>query len=60
MVRRWLGGIWILISRFFNLGISLKVVLLLLLLAIGGTRYVTRNQVIRAVGGKEDYDEAMR
>lgn len=58
--RRIFGGVGILLSRFFNYGISLKVVLLLLLLAVGGTRYVTRNQVIRAVGGKEDYNEAMR
>ncbi len=60
VIRRWLGGVGIFLSRFFNLGISLKVVVLLLLLAVGGTRYITRNQVIRAVGGKEDYDEAMR
>ena len=58
--RRIFGGVGILLARFFNLGISLKVVLLLLILAVGGTRYVTRNQVIRAVGGKEEYDEAMR
>ncbi|MBR0162805.1 MAG: PDZ domain-containing protein [Oscillospiraceae bacterium] len=58
--RRVFGSVGILISRFFNFGISLKVVLLLLLVTFFGTRYYTRNQVIQSVGGTDDYEEAMR
>ena len=57
---RLFGGIGILISRFLRFGISLWVVVLLLALAVVGTRVMTRNEVIREVGGKEDFDEAAR
>ncbi len=52
------------IGRFFSgllgLGIPLWFVLLLLVGTFVGTRVVTTNRVIRAVGGKEDYEEAQR
>ena len=57
---RLFGGIGILISRFLRFGISLWVVVLLLALAVVRTRVMTRNEVIREVGGKEDFDEAAR
>ena len=58
--RRLFGGISIFLRRLLSISVNLWVVLVLLLVAFFGTRIVTRNQVIRAVGGEEDYDEAMR
>ncbi|MCR5091000.1 MAG: PDZ domain-containing protein [Oscillospiraceae bacterium] len=58
--RRLFGGVGIFLSRFFRIGVSLWFVLALLILAVFGTRYFTRSQMIREVGGKDDYDEAMR
>ena len=57
---RLFGGVGIFLSRLLRAGISLWLVVLLLVLAVVGTRIYTRNQVVNAVGGKEDYDEAMR
>ncbi len=60
LFRRWMGGIGLFLSRFFRIGISLWLVLVLLAGAVIGTRVYTRSQVVKAVGGKDDYDEAMR
>lgn len=57
---RMFGGIGIFFSRLFRLGIPLWFVILILLGALLGTRIMTRNQIIRQVGGRDDYDEAMR
>ena len=42
------------------LGIPLWFVILLVVGSLFGARILTRNQVIREVGGKDDYEEAMR
>lgn len=57
---RMFGGVGIFLSRLLRAGISLWLVIVLLVLSVVGTRLYTRNQIINAVGGKEDYDEAMR
>ncbi len=44
----------------FLVGIPLKVVLILILLVGGGSFWLTRSKMLEKVGGKEDYDEAMR
>ena len=49
--RRLLGGIGIFLRRLLSLSINLWIVLVLLALTFFGTRILTRNQVIRAVGG---------
>lgn len=54
------GGIGIFFARLFRLGIPLWFVILILLGTLLGTRIMTRNQIIRQVGGRDDYDEAMR
>ncbi len=60
ILRRLFGGAGIFLSRLFSLGIPLWVVLLLLGLGIFGAHTIARNEVIKTVGGKEDYAEAMR
>ncbi len=47
-------------SAVFNLPIRLKYVLLLILLLVGGTWWKTHRDMLNAVGGKSEYDEAMR
>ena len=46
-------------AGLFNLGIPLKVVIVLLALCVGGVYALTYTKMIRQVGGKDDYDEAM-
>lgn len=58
--RRLFGGIGIFLRRLMSISVNLWIVLFLLLISVVATRVMTRNQVIRAVGGSEDYDEAMR
>ena len=58
--RRLLGGIGIFLRRLLSLSINLWVVLILFVITVFGTRIITRNQVIRSVGGEDDFDEAMR
>ena len=58
--RRLLGGIGIFLRRLLSLSINLWVVLILFVITFFGTRIITRNQVIRSVGGEDDFDEAMR
>ena len=48
------------IHGFFSIGISLRAVLVLLVLVGGGMYFWTYNSMLKQVGGKEDYDEAMR
>ena len=60
ILRRMFGGVGIFFSRLFGLGIPLWFVILMLVGALFGTKILTRNQVIREVGGKDDYNEAMR
>ena len=60
IVRRFFRRIGRFIWGVLNLGVSLKVVILLLVLVGGGVYFFTYNGLIKAVGGKEDYDEAMR
>ncbi len=57
---RILHGILRFFSAIFNIPIRLKYVLLVLLLAVGGTWWQTHRVMLQAVGGKGDYDEAMR
>ena len=49
--RRLLGGIGIFLRRLLSLSINLWVVLILFVITFFGTRIITRNQVIRSVGG---------
>ena len=48
------------IHGFFSIGISLRAVVILLALVGGGMYYWTYNSMLKRVGGKEDFDEAMR
>ena len=57
---RFLASIGRFFWRLFNIGIPLKVVLILILLVGGGSFWLTRSKMLEKVGGKEDYDEAMR
>ena len=57
---RMFGGVGIFFRRLFGLGIPLWFVLLMVLGSLFATRIITRNQVVQEVGGKDDYDEAMR
>ena len=63
-MKKFFGRILAAIGRFFyrlfNVGIPLKVVLILIILIGGGTFWMTRSKMLEKVGGKEDYDEAMR
>lgn len=60
IIRRYLRRIGRFIWGVLNLGVSLKVVILLLILVGGGTYYLTHHSMLKAVGGEEDYEEAMR
>ena len=60
MFGRMFGGVGIFLRRLLGLGIPLWFVLAMVLGSLFATRVITRNQVIREVGGKDDFDEAMR
>ena len=60
ILRRLLRKIGRGIAAIFNVGVPLKVMLILLVLFTGGAVALTSSTVIRNVGGKSDYDEAMR
>ena len=60
LFRRFFRRLGRIIVGFFNIGISLKVVVLLLALACGGVYFLTHTKMIRQVGGKSDYDGAVR
>lgn len=58
--RRLLNKVLDILSAIFNIGIRLKYVLPLLLIILFGTYYYTYNKMLDEVGGKADFDEAMR
>ena len=58
--RHMFGGVGLFLRRLFSLGIPLWFVLLMVLGSLFATRIITRNQVVREVGGEEDFNEAMR
>ena len=60
ILTRILERVWFFVTGLLNIGISLKAVILLIALAAGGTYFWVHSAMLRAVGGKEDYAEAMR
>ena len=56
--KRFLASLGALIGRLFNIGIPLKVVLLLVLLVGGVAVGLTYSKMMKKVGGKADFDEA--
>ena len=58
--RRLLYAIGSVISAIANIPIKLKFVILALLIAGGGIYFHTERSMLNRVGGKEEYDEAMR
>ncbi len=58
--RRLLHNLGRVFSYIFNIKITLKVVVALLIILISGTYFLTSNKLINAVGGESEYDEAMR
>lgn len=60
LFQRLLYNIGQILSAIFNIGVRLKFVIPLCILLTVGTYYLTNHSVIERVGGKEDYDEAMR
>ena len=60
LFQRLLERIWFFVTGVLNIGISLKAVVLLLALGCGGTYAWVRSDMLKAVGGKEDYADAMR
>lgn len=58
--RRLMYNIGSLIRAFFNIGISLKFVILVCVLLTAGTYFLTSKIMIDNVGGTADYAEAMR
>ncbi len=60
LFRRLFRRIGRIIVGFFNIGIQLKYVILLLALLCTGVYALTYTKMLRQVGGKDDYDEAMR
>ena len=60
LFQRLLERIWFFVTGVLNIGISLKAVVLLLALGCGGTYAWVHSDMLKAVGGKEDYADAMR
>ena len=60
ILRRFLGALGRFLRRILNFGIPLKVTLILLILVGGLAVGLTYSKMMKKVGGKEDYDEAMR
>ena len=58
--RRLLAAIGRGLSRLFNFGIPLKIVLIALILVGGLAVGLTYSKMMKKVGGKDDYEEAMR
>ena len=59
-IKRLLRNLGAVISYLFNRGIKLKYVLALLIIFAGGAVAMTYTKMLNNVGGKTDYDEAMR
>ena len=60
ILRRFLGALGRFLRRILNFGIPLKVTLILLIIVGGLAVGLTYSKMMKKVGGKEDYDEAMR
>lgn len=60
LFKRMLSSLGRALSRLFNIGIPLKVMLILLILVGGLAVGLTYSKMMKKVGGKEDFDEAMR
>ena len=60
LFRRFMYNLGSLIRAFFNIGISLKFVILVCVLLTAGTYFITNKIMIDNVGGTADYAEAMR
>ncbi len=60
LASRLLQGILRFFTAVFNIPVRLKFVILLLLLCGGGIYWHTHHAMLEAVGGKTDYNEAMR
>ena len=60
LFRRVMYNLGSLISAFFNIGISLKFVILVCVILTAGTYFITNKVAIDNVGGAADYAEAMR
>ena len=60
LFRRFFDAILDAIASLFNVGIRLKYVLALLILFVGGSVALTYTRMLNNVGGKADYEEAMR
>lgn len=58
--KRMLRKVLRFIVGFFNLGVPLKVVLLLLIVFTGTAIGITYSKTMNSVGGKEEYEEAKR
>ena len=58
--RRLLYAILRFFRAVFNIPVRFKYVLIALLLVFGGTYFHTQRTMYDNVGGKSDYDEAMR
>lgn len=58
--KRLLAALGRALSRLFNIGIPLKVLLILLILVGGLAVGLTYSKMMKKVGGKADYEEAMR
>ena len=60
ILRRTFKKLGRMLAALLNVGVPLKVMLILLVLFTGGAVALTSSTIIRNVGGKADYDEAMR
>lgn len=60
LFRRLLRKIGRFLAALLNVGVPLKVMVILLAVFTGGAVALTSSTIIRNVGGKSDYDEAMR
>ena len=60
LFNRLMNAVVNIILNLFNLRIKLKYVLLALIVFTGSAVGITYSKLINQVGGKSDYDEAMR
>ncbi|MBQ2960779.1 MAG: hypothetical protein IJE09_06120 [Oscillospiraceae bacterium] len=57
---RLLNAIFNIIAAIFNIPIKSKYVVLVLILSVSGSIWYTRRDMLNSVGGKDEYNEAMR
>lgn len=60
LIKNFFAAIGRFLSAIFNIKISLKFVIILCVLLGGGMYFFTNKSMLDKVGGKEDYEEAMR